>query len=41
MLIIPELSVCIFDSTAPHEYFPNRESDHTIDMYKQLFNKIG
>lgn len=36
MLILPELSICIFDSTAPHEYFPNRENDHTIDMYKQL-----
>lgn len=36
MLILPELSVCIFDSTAPHEYFPSRENDHTIDMYKQL-----
>lgn len=38
MLIIPELEVCIFDSTSPHEYFPKREDDHTIDMYKQLIS---
>lgn len=36
MLLMPELDLCIFDSTAPHEYFPNRQSDVTIDMYKEL-----
>lgn len=36
MLIMPELDLCIFDSTAPHEYFPNREGDVTLDMYKEL-----
>lgn len=38
MLILPDLELCIFDSTAPHEYFPVRENDHTIDMYKQLIS---
>lgn len=36
MLLFPELSLCIFDSTAPHEYFPNKPSDHVIDMYSQF-----
>lgn len=36
MLIFPELSLCIFDSTAPHEYFPSKPTDHVIDMYKEL-----
>jgi len=33
MIILPEKSVAIFDSTAPHEYFPEKESDEVIDMY--------
>lgn len=33
MLIIRERSVAIFDSTAPHEYFPERETDTIVDMY--------
>lgn len=36
MLIMPELDLCIFDSTAPHEYFPNREGDYTLDVYQEL-----
>ena len=36
MLILPELSLCIFDSTAPHEYFPTKPSDAIIDMYSEL-----
>jgi hypothetical protein len=36
MLLFPELNICIFDSTAPHEYFPNREGDYVIDMYAEL-----
>lgn len=36
MLIMPELDLCIFDSTAPHEYFPSREGDTTLDMYQEL-----
>jgi hypothetical protein len=34
MVIVRELGVTIFDSTAPHEYFPERESDEIIDMYE-------
>lgn len=33
MVVIRELSVCIFDSTNPHEYFPERDGDHIIDLY--------
>lgn len=33
MLIFPELSIAIFDSTAPHEHFPSREGDEIIDVY--------
>lgn len=35
MVIIPEKSIAIFDSTAPHEYFPDRETDEIIDMYER------
>ncbi|MFO1442311.1 PRK06851 family protein [Bacillus sp. Bva_UNVM-123] len=34
MLIFRELGVAIFDSTAPHEYFPDRAGDEIIDMYE-------
>jgi Cdc6-like AAA superfamily ATPase len=33
MVIIRELDIAIFDSNAPHEYFPTRESDEIIDVY--------
>ena len=33
MVIIRELGFAIFDSTAPHEYFPERDGDEVIDMY--------
>ena len=33
MVVIPELSFCIFDSTAPHEMFPTRETDEICDIY--------
>lgn len=33
MIVVRELGFAIFDSTAPHEYFPERESDEIIDMY--------
>ena len=33
MIIIRELDFAIFDSTAPHEYFPTKESDEIIDVY--------
>lgn len=35
MLIFPELSVAIFDSTAPHEHFPSRAGDEVLDMYER------
>lgn len=33
MLIFRELGIAIFDSTAPHEYFPSRQGDEIIDLY--------
>lgn len=33
MVLLPELKTAIFDSTAPHEHFPDREGDEVIDMY--------
>ncbi|WP_054025651.1 PRK06851 family protein [Bacillus sp. FJAT-28004] len=33
MVIVRELGFAIFDSTAPHEYFPDRTGDEIIDMY--------
>ena len=38
MLIMPELDLCIFDSTSPHEYFPSRKGDIILDMYKELID---
>lgn len=35
MVLLPELSIAIFDSTAPHEYFPSRETDEIVDMYER------
>ena len=40
MILIPELSLCFFDSTSPHEYFPSKASDEIIDTYK-AFIKPG
>lgn len=34
MVIIRELGIAIFDSTAPHEYEPSRHSDQLIDLYQ-------
>lgn len=33
MIIVRELGFAIFDSTAPHEYFPERVNDRVIDLY--------
>ena len=33
MVIIRELSLCIFDSTSPHEMFPSLASDSILDIY--------
>lgn len=35
MLLFPELSLAIFDSTAPHELFPSQPGDEILDMYAQ------
>lgn len=35
MVVIRELGIAIFDSTAPHEYFPEREGDRIIDVYER------
>jgi len=35
MVIIPELQVCVFDSTSPHEHFPSREGDVIVDVYSE------
>lgn len=34
MLIFPQLSTAIFDSTSPHEHFPSREGDSILDVYE-------
>jgi hypothetical protein len=36
MVIVRELGFAIFDSTAPHEYFPSSGADEVIDMYEEL-----
>lgn len=33
MVVSRELSFCIFDSTAPHEKFPKKESDELLNFY--------
>lgn len=35
MVILREIGIAIFDSTAPHEHFPDRETDKVIDMYER------
>ena len=35
MVIVPELKICVFDSTAPHEHFPSREGDVIVDVYSE------
>ncbi|MBE7035235.1 MAG: hypothetical protein E7402_03805 [Ruminococcaceae bacterium] len=39
MVVIRELSLCFFDSTAPHEYFPSRAADHILDFYALAVTK--
>lgn len=34
MVLVRELGWAVFDSTAPHEYFPSRAGDEVIDMYE-------
>lgn len=35
MVICRNLNLAIFDSTSPHEYFPDKEDDEVIDVYKE------
>lgn len=39
MVIIRELNICTFDSTAPHEYFPCREGDTISDHYELFIDQ--
>lgn len=34
MVLVRELGWAVFDSTSPHEYFPERAGDEVIDMYE-------
>ncbi|MGM0843434.1 MAG: PRK06851 family protein [Bacillota bacterium] len=38
MVIVRELGFAIFDSTAPHEYFPERAGDEIVDVYERAVN---
>ncbi len=33
MVVFRGLGICLFDSTSPHEYFPDRPEDEIIDVY--------
>ncbi|MCJ8007799.1 hypothetical protein ACFFF5_11985 [Lederbergia wuyishanensis] len=34
MIVVRELGWAVFDSTSPHEYFPEKTGDEVIDMYE-------
>jgi len=34
MIIVPELQLCLFDSTNPHEFIP-KENDVVVDLYEE------
>lgn len=34
MVIVPALDFCIFDSTDPHEFFPEKAGDVILDLYE-------
>jgi len=36
MVIVREMGFAIFDSTAPHEHFPTKETDEIIDLYELI-----
>lgn len=38
MIIVREIGFAIFDSTAPHEYDPDRPSDEIVDMYERCIH---
>lgn len=35
MVIVPKLDFCVFDSTAPHEMFPQTNRDRILDFYME------
>ncbi|GGA67026.1 hypothetical protein [Ornithinibacillus halotolerans] len=35
MVLVRDLEFCIFDSTDPHEFFPEGPGDYVIDMYEK------
>jgi hypothetical protein len=35
MVLVRDLSFCIFDSTDPHEFFPNGPNEEIIDIYEE------
>lgn len=35
MVLVPGLDLCVFDSTAPHEFSPERKGDIIIDLYEE------
>lgn len=35
MVLVRDLSFCVFDSTAPHEMFPSESRDSVLDFYKE------
>lgn len=35
MVVVPELGFCVFDSTAPHEMFPQTKRDKILDFYEE------
>lgn len=36
MVLVRDLDVCIFDSTDPHEFFPERDGEEIVDLYEEL-----
>ena len=34
MVVVRDLSLCVFDSTSPHEMFPSKETDSIFDIYE-------
>ncbi|MCP3031711.1 hypothetical protein LF817_10135 [Halobacillus sp. A1] len=35
MVIVREMGFCVFDSTDPHEYFPEKVGDSIVDLYSE------
>jgi len=35
MVLVPDLDFLLFDSTSPHEFFPQRKGEEVIDLYEK------